>query len=271
VSGNSQIVGIGAALLGGIVLGGAVGYLSHATFAEPEVVIAEPEIIQQEISEEDLAKLCEVLTDDEKTKVVQAQERVVTLREELEAKEAALAEYKAKEITDEKRRKAAAAKWREMEAELESLRSKLQVAEQERDTLRVELKQTLKDLDRQIAQTQAYKEKAKEYKEKSTVNLWSSFSNGAKVEICDRGTRKRHAKCHEAVEAALSQRMRDKFTTCVDTYQAVPELRKLEKGDAMPAFAETLPDDNKFTRKGWVIVFCDPTLPEAGGDDGLDL
>ena len=271
MSGNSQFVGIGAALLGGIVLGGAVGYLSHATFAEPEVIVPPPEVIEKEISEEDLAKLCEVLTEDEKTKVVAAQERVVTLREELEAKEAALAEYKAKEITDEKRRKAAAAKWREMEADLESLRSQLQVAEQERDTLRVELKQTLRDLDRQIAQTQAYKEKAKEYKEKSTVNLWGAFSNGAKVDICDRGTRKRHAKCHDAVEAALSPRIRDKFTLCVDSYQAVPELRKLEKGDPMPAHAESLPDDTKFTRKGWVIVFCDPTLPEAGGDDGLDL
>lgn len=271
MSANNQIVGIGAALVGGIVLGGAVGYLAHATFAEPELVVPPPEIIEQQISEEDLAKLCEVLTDDEKTKVVAAQERVVSLRDELEAKEAALAEYKAKEITDDKRRKAAASKWREMESELDSLRSKLQVAEEERDVLRVELKQTLRDLDKQIAQTKAYKEKAKEYKEKSTVNLWSSFNNGAKVEICDRGTRKRHAKCHDAVESALSQRMRDKFTTCVDTYQAVPELRKLEKGDAMPAFAETLPDNNKFTRKGWVIVFCDPSLPEAGGDDGLDL
>ena len=271
MTGNSQFVGIGAALLGGIVLGGAVGYLSHAAFSEPEVVVPPPEIIEKEISEEDLAKLCEVLTEDEKTKVVQAQERVVSLREELEAKEAALAEYKAKEITDEKRRKAAAAKWREMETELESLRSRLEVAEEERDTLRVELKQTLRDLDRQIAKTQAYKEKAKEYKEKSTVNLWGAFSNGAKVEICDRGTRKRHAKCHDAVEAALSPRIRDKFTVCVDTYQAVPELRKLEKGDPMPAFAESLPDDSKFTRKGWVIVFCDPSLPEAGADDGLDL
>jgi hypothetical protein len=26
-----------------------------------------------------------------------------------------------------------------------------------------------------------------------------------------------------------------------------------------------LADDNKFTKSGWVIVFCDPTLPEAGG------
>ena len=32
----------------------------------------------------------------------------------------------------------------------------------------------------------------------------------------------------------------------------------------MPTFAQALPEDNKFTKKGWVIIFCDPTLPEAG-------
>ena len=96
---------------------------------------------------------------------------------------------------------------------------------QERDELRVELKQTLRDLDRQIVQTQKYKAKAIEYKEKSTTNLWSSFQNAAKVEICDRGTRKRHAKCHDSVESALTSTIRQKFATCVGTYQAVPELR----------------------------------------------
>ena len=267
----NNIVSIAASLAGGILLGGIVGYAAHATFSEPEVVVPPPEIIEKEISDEDLARLCETLTEDEKTKVVQAQERVLSLQDELASKEAALAEYKAKEITDDKRRKAAQKKWREMESELETLREQLVVAEEERDVLRVELKQTLRDLDRQIVQTEKYKEKAKEYKEKSTVNLWSSFQNGAKVEICDRGTRKRHAKCHESVEAALSASIRSRFSTCVDTYQAVPELRQLEKGEAMPAFSETLPDDNKFTKKGWIIVFCDPTLPEAGNDDGLDL
>ena len=270
MSSFSNIAGVAAALVGGIFLGGTVGYLAHATFSEPEVVVPPPEIIEKQISDEDLARLCQTLTDDEKTKVVKAQERVLQLQDEIQAKEAALAEYKAKEITDEKRRKVAAQKWKEMESEVERLRSQLQVAEQERDQLRTDLKKTLRDLDKQIAETQKYKEVAKEYKEKSTVNLWSSFQNGAKVEICDRGTRKRHEKCHEAVEEALTSDIRSRFTTCVDTYQAVPTLRQLEKGESLPQFSVALADDNKFTRKGWIIVFCDPTLPEAGSD-GLDL
>jgi len=96
VSEANNIVSIAASLAGGILLGGIVGYAAHATFSEPEVVVPPPEIIEKEISDEDLARLCETLTEDEKTKVVQAQERVLSLQDELASKEAALAEYKAK-------------------------------------------------------------------------------------------------------------------------------------------------------------------------------
>ncbi len=261
----------GGTLVAGILLGGLVGYVAHAMFAPPEpapVILPPPEIIEQQITDEDLARLCEELTDDEKTRVVAAQEKVVQLQSELDKKEAALAEYKAKEITDEKRRRAAAQKWKEMEAEIASLKAQLETAEQERDTLRVELKQTLKDLDRQIVQTEKYRQKAIEYKEKSTKNAWSAFSSQAKVEICDRGTRRRHAKCHDAVDEAIAP-YRERWTECVDTYQAVPELRQLDRKESMPQFSEALADDNKFTKKGWIIVFCDPSLPEAGGSDEL--
>ena len=58
--------------------------------------------------------------------------------------------------------------------------------------------------------------------------------------------------------------IRRKFEQCVDTYQAGPVLRQLEKNEALPNLAQELPNDNKFTKKGWVIIWCDPTLPEAG-------
>ena len=44
----------------------------------------------------------------------------------------------------------------------------------------------------------------------------------------------------------------------------MPELRQLTKDDALPEFAERIPDDRAFTQKGWAIVFCDPELPEPG-------
>jgi hypothetical protein len=246
------------------VLGGAlIGYVAHALFTEPEVVIPPPEVIQDEISEEDLIALCEELTEPEKAQVVAAHERVTSLQAALADREAELASLKAKTEKNAGRRAAAAQRWQEMEQEIASLHIQLAEAESEREELRVELKQTLRDLDRQIAQTSKFKRKAKRYKQESTQNLWAAFTNNAKVQICDRGTRKRHAKCHEAVDSVMDTKQREHFTLCVDTYQAVPVLKKADKGEPLPAYAEWLPDDNKFTRNGWYISHCDPTLPEA--------
>ena len=35
----------------------------------------------------------------------------------------------------------------------------------------------------------------------------------------------------------------------------------------MPRYSQRLAEDNKFTKKGWYVLFCDPTLPEAGDPD----
>ena len=224
-----------------------------------------------EMTEEQLLALCAELVEDGQTKAMKAQGRVQTLQDDLAAKEEELAKLKSQDIKDEKRRAAATKKWRQMEAELETLRSQLTEAETERDTLRNELKDTLVELDKSIAETKKFKKKAKvyrakaiQYKTESTENLWKSFGAEAKVEVCDRGSRKRHEKCHSAVLSALTPAIRKKFEQCVDTYQAVPVLRQLEKGEKMPHLAQELPNDNKFTKKGWVIIWCDPTLPEAG-------
>ena len=232
---------------------------------------AATKVIKEQLSEEELLEICNELIEDGQTKAMKAQQRVADLQAELAEKEALLASMKAEDIKDEERRKVAVRKWREMEAEIASLSEQLSTAEEERDQLRTELKETLVQLDRQIAETKKFKRKAKVYRRKaihykaeSTRNLWSGFVSNAKVEICDRGGKKRHENCHEAVEAAFSPAIESRFVECVDTYQAKPELRQLEKKEAMPTFAEALPEDNKFTKKGWVIIFCDPTLPEAG-------
>ncbi len=224
-----------------------------------------------EMTEEQLLALCADLVEDGQTKAMKAQGRVQTLQDDLAAKEEELAKLKSQDIKDEKRRAAASKKWRQMEAELETLRSELTEAETERDTLRNELKDTLVELDKSSAEIKKFKKKAKVYRAKaiqhkteSTENLLKSFGAEAKVEVCDRGSRKRHEKCHSAVQSALTPAIRKKFEQCVDTYQAVPVLRQLEKGEKMPHLAQELPNDNKFTKKGWVIIWCDPTLPEAG-------
>ena len=101
----------------------------------------------------------------------------------------------------------------------------------------------------------------------STINLWGAFVSDAKTKICDRGTKKRHQKCYAAVEGAMNSQISGRFKVCVDTYQSVPVLRKQKKGDPMPRHSQRLSEDNKFTKKGWYILFCDPTLPEAGIED----
>ncbi len=229
------------------------------------------QVIKEELTEEELLEICSELVEDGQTKAMKAQERVADLQSQLAEREAALAELKAQDIKDEAKRKAAAKRWREMEAEIEQLTTELAEAETERDQLRTELKETLVQLDKQIAETKKFKQKAKVYRRKaihykaeSTRNLWNGFVSNAKLEICDRGGKKRHENCYDAVSMAMTSDIEARFVECVDTYQAKPELRQLEKKEAMPSFAQALADDNKFTKKGWVVVFCDPTLPEAG-------
>ena len=244
-----------AAIVG--VVGGTV---SNEMFSEPVVIMPPPEVIKEELTESELRMLAEDLLATENQKAAAAMERVENLQGELAAKEAELAKLRGDKAKASERRS-------RLSEEISFLRVQLASAEEERDTLRAELKQTIKELDFQVAQSQKFKRKAKRYKMESTTNLWSAFLANAKVNICDRGSRKRHEKCHAAVEDALGSQMRSRFTVCVDTYQSVPVLKQFGKSDAIPKYSARLSEDNKFTRKGWHVLFCDPTLPEAGDDD----
>ena len=254
-----------ALLLLGTSLSGLVGYMAHSYFVEPVVVMPPPEVIKEELTEEELRELAEDLLATEKDKALTAQARVRTLQEELAAKEAELSKLKKKAKSDGVASGKAKSRLNE---EIAFLRVQLAAAEAERDELRKELKQTVKELDFQVAQSKKFKRKAKHYKMESTSNLWSAFVANAKTKICDRGTRKRHAKCYAAVDSAMGSTIRGKFTRCVDTYQSVPVLKKkAKKSQSLPRYSKELPRDNKFTKKGWYVLFCDPTLPEAADRD----
>lgn len=239
------------------VVGGTV---SNEMFSEPVVIMPPPEVIKEELTEAELRMLAEDLLATESEKADEAMSRVKTLQEELAAKESELNKLRGDKAQSSERRS-------RLSEEISFLRVQLASAEEERDTLRKELKQTLKELDFQVAQSQKFKRKAKRYKMESTTNLWSAFLANSKVNICDRGSRKRHEKCHAAVEEALSSQMRSRFTVCVDTYQSVPVLKQMGKSDSIPKYSVRLSKDNKFTKKGWYVLFCDPTLPEASDDD----
>jgi hypothetical protein len=96
--------------------------------------------------------------------------------------------------------------------------------------------------------------------------LWSAFQAQAKVKGCDRGSRKRHEKCHEAFDGSMTTKVQQRFFNCVDTYQAVPVLKRIERGESLPAHSTYLNTESRFT-DDWIIIFCDPTLPEARDTD----
>lgn len=236
---------------------------------EPEVTESE-RVTFREYTPEEMEVLCKELTTDARTELLSRQARVENLEQTLKEREAELTTLKKQDEVDETKRKAAAVRWKEIEAEITTLKAERDAAVVERDALRAELKDTLKELDRQIVRAETFKAKAKEFKKKSTENDWQAFLANAKLEICDKGSRKRHEKCHDAVDTALGSAVVNQFEVCVDGYQARPELRAFEKGEELPANAQRLPDDNKFTKKGWAILFCDPTLPEGQTLDDLD-
>ncbi len=273
--GNASPLLLGAA---GLLAGAAVGYaVKHLTTDPVAIVVQQPEVVKQELSPEELENLCSEPLDDERMNLAKAQAKVVDLQAQLQARESELGKLKGQVEVDEQKRAAAARRWKEMESEIEQLKTDLAQAESERDEVMVELKTTIRKLERQIRETEKAKAEADFYKNESTVNLWSAFVAQAKVEICDRGTRKRHEKCHEAVAGALDKMSKDRFRECVDTYQATPVLIQAEewKNMELPPYSEWLNEDDRYTKKGWYVQYCDPTLPEAKvGDNsfgGIDL
>jgi len=260
---------------GGLLLGLAGGYLLHLMTTDPvAVVMKETEQIKREISDEDLANLCSEPIAEGKNDLQTAQSKVAQLEDELNSKKSELMELQRQaaldDAADEAERKAnesaraeAARVWKSMEEEIATLEINLADAVQERDHLKEELRVTIYKLDQQIVETNKAKKEAAYFKSESTANLWSSFLAEAKVEICDRGTRKRHEKCHDAVESSLPKDVRDRFVECVNTYQSTPMLVQGEKDTSLPPYGEWLNQDDRFTKKGWYVQFCDPTLPEA--------
>ena len=250
----------------GVICGAGLGWFGHSVLSTPEVITPPPEIIKEEISDEDLASLCEELTQDQKANILDVQAQVQSLQSQLQEREAELDRLYEEAERDKSKKAAARKRWKELEAEIATLRVQLASVERERDELKEELQDTLVKLDTQIRETKKYKKKAKKYRRESTQNLWTAFVSQGKVNGCNRGSKKRHEKCWEAFEGALTPAIRERFTTCVNTYQAVPILRKSKKGEPLPQFAEWLSDETKYTRN-WYILFCDPSLPEKGDPD----
>lgn len=263
---GTAVFALGGLAIGALV-GAGIGYSLHAMLADPvEMLAAEPLVIKQELTPEEIMAFCQDEVDTERTKLWDAQDEVEDLAAELEAKRAELETMKAEKVVDEQKAAVAAKKWKEMEAEIERLETALETAETERDEALQELKVTVKALEGQIKETEKQRVRAEHFRDESHKNLWTSFKNETKVEICDRGTQRRHGKCHDTIDALLEARIKDRFMTCVEDNQATPMLLQAEDKDTrLPDFADWLDPakENRDTKKLWYVQFCDPTLPEA--------
>ncbi|MFH1467979.1 MAG: hypothetical protein ABIO70_26570 [Pseudomonadota bacterium] len=196
---------------------------------------------------------CEPLEGSERDMLIQAQERVEGLRGEIEEKQAEIAtlEVKAKENVSlrkdlEKRKR-----------ELAQLQSALTAAEQERTEL-------VEKLQLAVQEVSVARAEARQAKSETLVVRWDEFKANAMLQICEKGSRGKIEKCRETVEAAFSYDRERRYRECVRQGNAVPQLREIGKDEKeLPAYAEWVDSSNRAT-KDWYILFCDPTLPEAG-------
>ena len=142
---SKEMIVVGVGVLG-ILMGSGIGYIASETLQEPQEIVTKTEVVQEELSNEDLEELCKGLTDEEKKNVLEVQEEVKSLQMMLADREAELDKLKAQKHSSEKAQKAARAKWKAMEEEIATLQVQLAAAEQERDELKVELQETLVEL-----------------------------------------------------------------------------------------------------------------------------
>ncbi|MFT4975819.1 MAG: hypothetical protein ACI8S6_001712 [Myxococcota bacterium] len=263
---DNRLVKISLAVIAAAALT-SVAYLAGRE-STPDIIVTPPEPLAQA---EQAAP--ELTPEKEGLAALQAQQQEVeALQAQLEEREAELAALRAEDEHDAERAAAARERWRSMEAEIAGLREQLAAVEAERDELRGELKSALAEIDTQIAENKRVRQRARAYKAANTDNLWSAFLSDAKVQICDKGTRRAHARCHEAVAAFFDASSQERFVGCVDTRSAMPVLQQADRSAEVPTHSAMLPEDNRFTRKGWYVLYCDPTLPEtvAAGDIEAD-
>lgn len=253
VAGVSLAVGLGLGFFGGMLVPGD---------GPPEAQVVEKEVAR-ELTMEEIDELCEPYNVDARSQLEDAQSQVVTLKGQIDAKEA-----KVQELED--RMKKGAANVAQLRAELDAAKQELEEtkaalvkAETERDEFREQLQEALDDLDVTIKELEQAKEETREAKGRALNNRWAAFQGDVQLEICDHGGRRRMGKCREAVMAALTPAIEAKFRHCIKSGQAVPLVGKQEKRkDPLPDYGEFIDEDSRFTKSYW-INYCDPSLPEA--------
>lgn len=195
-----------------------------------------------------------------------AQSQVDSLQTELDARDVELArlrgELAQRDAGDAEARERYRLRMAALEHDMKGLREALARAQDERDTLRKDLKEALAEVDRQVAENTKLRKTATAFKEANTENLWYAFTNNAKVRICDRGTHNRRESCMSEVDAWFDEAQHATFTSCVNTAQTMPILWEGD-GQEVPPTAHRIAARDRERKDDWYVVYCDPTLPEA--------
>ena len=237
---------LGAGAIGGLLFGALAVWL-----LKPSATVEVP----RDLTPEELAAACaaDVEEDDELTT---AQNRVAELERDVANRERRVRELEDQMASRNERGKEFVAELQRVKKELASAKEQLVAAEAEKKQLLDKLKQTEATL---VVRT----DERDRAREDALYNRWQDFLKNGKLEICDKGNRKKLGNCREVVNAALGTPERQaKFAHCIRSGQAAPILQEREsKNSTLPSFSEWIGEDKKQT-KGWMVIFCDPTLPE---------
>lgn len=251
----------GMALGVGIGVGGLAGWLLFSS--APERVE-----VPRELTEAELIDACAPFVATASSDLEEAQTKVAVLRSDLARKEARVKDLEEEMERRNERGKAFVAEFNRLKQELEDTREQLAQAEREKAALVEELERTVAQLEQTEEALEQQTELTELAREDALANKWAAFVNDAQLEICERGNRKRMGKCRETVVTRLDAAMRDRYAHCIRAGQEAPTLHELEKGEAAPAFARMLGEDDRRTRD-WYVDLCDPTLPEVDSLEDL--
>ncbi len=244
----------GAALLVGSLLGGLVIWLLKPA----ETQIKE---VPRELTQAELEEVCApfIIEKDDEVQAVQA--KMVTLAKDLKAKREEVEELKAK-MKGGGGGSALRAELEKAKRQLAEVTEELEQVKAERDQLIVDLRKTIVQLEEAEARAEFEAEQKELYKADALINKWKTFKAQSTIDICDHGGRRKMGKCRDKMEEVMTDQVWQDFKHCVLAGQAVPTVKEIEKKETPPEYSRYIDEDSRITRD-WVMIFCDPTLPEA--------
>lgn len=245
----------GAALLVGALLGGLIIWLvKPATQKTVEVPRA--------LTQEELEEVCAPFIIEKDDEVAAVQAKMVVLAKDLKDKRDRVEELEGEMKRRNERGAAFVAELEKAKRELAEATAELESVKAERDQLVEDLKKTIVQLEEAEARAEREAEQKELYKADALINKWRHFKAQSTVEICDHGGRKKMGKCREKVDEILGDPTWQDFKHCVLAGQETPAVRMIEKGESPPQYSKYLDEEDRIT-KDYVVLLCDPTLPEA--------